>query len=176
MSTPYEFSPEPPEPSKRTLKCSEVALLSLVVPVFLAVLLPSLLGPRDRHLRALCANNLSQLYKLTQVRGINHRKTWPKERGEALWLALRTSNPPLIDESEIEILFYPVKGEDPADGCTDYRGPANDLRSLRAGDPLGADKVGNHGKGGNVLLADGSVLERFEDDPEWRRSADLLRP
>ena len=65
--------------------------------------------------------------------------------------------------------FCPVKG---TRDDLDYRGPALPLRKLALGDPLAADRVGNHGpgKGGNVLTKTGGVHTCPEDHPLWRRA------
>jgi hypothetical protein len=61
---------------------------------------------------------------------------------------------------------------------THFRGPALPMGKLGATDPLGADKVGNHGEklGGNVLFKDGSVQEFELNHPRWEECATKLSP
>lgn len=68
-------------------------------------------------------------------------------------------------------LTCPVKGEHRE---IDYRGPALPLRQLTVADPMCADREGNHGpgRGGNVLLKDGTVREAAEGDALWARAAE----
>jgi len=58
-------------------------------------------------------------------------------------------------------------------GC-DYRGPARSVRLLQPEEPLGADKIGNHGpgRGGYVLTKNGEVFDCKETDPLWVKAAE----
>lgn len=55
----------------------------------------------------------------------------------------------------------------------DYRGPARPLREIGNGEPIAADRPGNHGpgKGGNVLLKTGQVYTVGDRDPLWAAAA-----
>ena len=66
--------------------------------------------------------------------------------------------------------FCPVKAEGTD---IDYRGPGLPFPRLKTGDPIFADRVGNHGpgKGGSVCLKDGTVISCGEDHALWARAA-----
>jgi len=71
-----------------------------------------------------------------------------------------------------EIFACPVLGK-PEKLRIDYRGPARTLRQLEPGDPVAADRAGNHGagEGGSVVLRDGSWMAAGEENPAWVRAA-----
>jgi len=180
MQTSDDFPEDPPAPVRRWFRLSDLIALILLI-LFISALVPSIIPPHHGlgpARRTACANNLSQLYKLCNVYAANHRGKWPQAEGEDLWVFLQTCQPPLIDPTMTDILLCPLKEEEPLAGSSDYRGPERPAAKLNPGDPLGADKPGNHGHkdGGNVLRMDGSVMEHGLDDPEWLRCKSLLKP
>ena len=75
---------------------------------------------------------------------------------------------------EPRLFACPVVGR-PAPGAArvDYRGPARSLKQLEPGDPVAADRPGNHGagEGGNVVLRDGTWIAVGELEAAWVRAA-----
>ena len=65
-----------------------------------------------------------------------------------------------------------------AAGTTDYRGPAENVNTYADGDPVGADKIGNHGagEGGNILRKSGDIMSVAETDPLWVNAAAKTSP
>lgn len=126
---------------------------------------------------ARCAHNLSDLYKMqmvytTQFGG--RKKRMPEHPGEAFWLFLSRTEPPLIDREVSDIFRCPVRAKDEGWGTCDYRGPAAVLAGMpAAADPVGADLDGNHGagKGGMVLVGSGDVTEVGANDALWKLAA-----
>src|SRR5262249_15442364 len=108
----------------------------------------------------------------------SHKGIWPSARGDELWLSLRRMVPPLIEPDHADLLTCPVLQTKVGPEETHFRGPGIPLGKLGAADPLGADKVDNHGDryGGNVLLKDGSVQEYEKDHPKWLECATKLAP
>jgi prepilin-type N-terminal cleavage/methylation domain-containing protein len=158
-------------------------LVELLVVIVIIGILSSLLIPAIIHAIfttnvTACASNQRQLYQLGTVYATTHKGNWPSARGEELWLSLRRMVPPLIEENHAGVLACHVKGGELAPGETDFRGPALPWSKIGAADPIGADKVGNHGDdhGGNVLLRDGSVQNYEKTDPKWEDCATKLSP
>jgi len=132
-----------------------------------ALLVPSVGGHGHGRLGA-CAGNLRQLYQLGAVYAATHRGEWPRATGSELWISFTHSTPPLIDPDSLEVLLCPVKDQSGIGAC-DYLGPRKPVSELKSDEALAADKPGNHGtgRGGNVLLKDGSVLEFDAAHPVW---------
>jgi len=150
----------------------------VIIGILAALLLPAIANAIFQARVTDCANHLSQLYKLGTTYAAAHRGKWPTGQGEELWLQFAKLNPPLVELEHLEILFCPVKGDEVIGDATDYRGPATPVHKLRGGEPLGADKPGNHGYkyGGNVVRMDGSVQGYDLDDPYWEQCAQKLAP
>ena len=158
---------------RRGMTLIEAIVVVAAVCILAAIVLSStrLIDGHD-HRISMCVNNLSQLHKMMQIYRANHRDRFPDARGSAFWLALRKTDPPLIDESMIDIYSCPVKAEDPGPSATDYLGPGGPAGRLLPGDPLGADAPGNHDEkeGINVLRMAGDVRRIHRDDPLWAAS------
>lgn len=156
----------------------ELLVVIVIIGILAALLLPAIAHALFRARVADCGNHLSQLYKLGTTYAAAHRGHWPKFQGEELWIQLSKCSPPLIEANQIEILFCPVKDEEVIGDATDYRGPACPFPKVQGGDPLGADKAGNHGYkyGGNVLRPDGGVQEFSLDEPYWELCSQKLAP
>jgi hypothetical protein len=164
--------------NREGLTLVEVLMFTVVVVTLAGHLLPNI-GPGyvcDRV--TACQNNLSQIYKLGAVYSSSHGGRWPAGKGEKLWLSFRHSSPPLIEEGHALLLACPVLNEDCGLEETHYRGPALPFGELGVADPLGADKVGNHGvkDGGNLLLKDGGVQTVDLNSLEWECCALKLSP
>lgn len=144
----------------------ECLVILAVVVLLAALFLPALGGAIGCRNRIHCAANLGQLHLLGQVYSAQRNGRWPSETGEALWLALRKSVPPL-EEEEMSFIFYcPVKAGEAELGKTDYQGPSQDANLLAPGDLLGADKRGNHGPNEPLyfLRKSGDVREASSED------------
>ena len=156
----------------------ELLVVIVIIGILAGLLLPAIGSTITRARTLNCANNLGQLYKMGYIYAGMHKGRWPDERGEALWTKFRSMTPPLLEGEHGQICFCPVKGEmeDP-EGC-DYRGPALPWSKIRAVDPIGADKPGNHGEqyGGNVVKMDGSVSEYGLEEAVWLACQEKLSP
>lgn len=169
-----------PRPKRRAGITLVEMLVILMVAGLIFALLPAITSGRNHGYRRTvpCANNLSQLWKMEQVymasRG-GRMKRFPAETGGAFWLKLNETTPPLIEDTCLDIFLCPVTGNAPVKGETDYLGPAVDVNTLKDGDWVGADRVGNHGKdGGNALRKSGDVVELT--GKEHLQAAGTLRP
>ena len=151
-----------------------IVIISILAGLLLPIIGPAIGGSR----KAACANNLSQFYKLAVLYSASRQGRWPAAKGEDLWLSFRTMNPPLLGGDHLQALFCHVKAVPEVLEGTDYRGPAGSVNSLKAWDPVGADKPGNHGEeeGGNVLRMDGGVQEYGLSDAVWQDCLHKLSP
>ncbi len=117
---PSPACPDVPPPASRcAFRLSDAIALSLLI-VLLAWLVPTIPHPGSlvRPRTTSCAAHLSQLYKLGHVHSATHRK-WPEATGTHLWISFSEGHPPLIDPSQLEVLFCPVKGDEPSEGACD---------------------------------------------------------
>lgn len=156
----------------------ELLVVIVIISVLAGLLLPIIGGARVKSQKLTCASNLSQLYKLASLYSTSHQGKWPSAKGEDLWLSFRTMSPPLLGGEHLKVLFCPVKGLPEVLEGTDYRGPLGSLNSIKAWDPVGADKPGNHGddEGGHVLRMDGGVQECEAGDAMWEDCLHKLSP
>ena len=160
-----------------------VIALTALVAIFSAMVITSYLRSNRNSRVTSCVSNLSQLWKMQWNYAVHFGgpdKRMPTETGGAFWLVLRRTDPPLIDDMLLTIFSCPVKGRRPLRDATDFRGPHIDVNSTKIGDgdPVGADKIGNHGsgKGGNVIRKSGDVITVPEDDPFWLLAAEKTIP
>lgn len=156
----------------------ELLVVIVIIGILSSLLLP-IIGSSIRRVKILnCAHNQQQLYKLGVVYSSSHKGSWPSATGEDLWLSLRRMMPPLIEAEHAVILHCPVTEEDPGTEETQFRGPVVPFGKVGSVDPLGADKIGNHGEhyGGNVLFKDGRVEEFDLAAPQWETCATRLSP
>lgn len=128
---------------------------------------------QDRNRVVMCANNLSQLWKMQNIymsQFGGRMKLMPTETGTGFWLKLTKTTPPLIDKDFAELLQCPVQNKDEGFGSCDYRGPAENVAKSAFGDPVGADIETNHGagKGGNVLTKAGDVTTVSATEDLWK--------
>jgi len=156
----------------------ELLVVIVIIGILSSLLIPAIVHAMFRARVTACAHNQNQLYQLGTVYSSSHKGNWPSARGEELWLSLRRMIPPLIEAEQAEILACPATQVEIGPDETHFRGPALPMGKLNATDPLGADKVGNHGElyGGNVLLKDGSVQEYELGAPKWEECATKLSP
>jgi prepilin-type N-terminal cleavage/methylation domain-containing protein len=156
----------------------ELLVVIVIIGILSSLLLPAIVSSMRTAKITACASNQRQLYQLGIVYATSHKGNWPSARGEELWLSLRRMVPPLIETDHAAVLACVLKGEDLGPDETDFRGPALPWGKIGAADPIGADKVGNHGDddGGNVLLLDGSVQTYVKSDSKWVDCATKLSP
>ncbi len=136
---------------------------------------------QDRSKEVQCAKNLESLWLvmgnyLVQFGG--PQRDLPTETGDAFWLKLTKTQPPMIYAHETGVFQCPVEGFE--DEGIDYRGPKGDIKKYGDNDPIGADVVGNHcgtnkglDVGGNVILKSGDVRTVKANDPLWIRAAEM---
>jgi hypothetical protein len=160
----------------RRICAYEVFGTVIVIGILAALLVPSIHGGRCGH-EVKCAQHLAQLYKLGILYAANHKGQWPEPGEGNYWHAFADTTPPYIGPEEREILRCPLREEDSERDCG-YRGPKVPWSRLQPGDPLAAERPGNHGPGEpvNVLFKDGSVMEVELNDPRWKRWNELLGP
>lgn len=162
--------------NNRGLTLLEVLVIFVVIAILAALLLPVHVCSPRRDLR--CLNNMQQLYTLGTVYATMHRGEWPAATGQDLWLCLRTTKPPLIEDDHAAILHCDVLDHELTVNETNYRGPRLTWAKLGPGDLLSADREGNHGKGEsiNVMHTDGSVMDASPGDELWKKCRDSLAP
>ena len=127
------------------------------------------LARRDPAADTSCMNNLSQLWKLqcvymSQFGG--RMKAMPKETGKDFWLALSKTQPPLIDETELEIYVCPVSGVAAKAGVCSYAGPAQTVARAAGDDPVGLCDDEGHGDEVILLRKSGDVMQVPREGPE----------
>ena len=156
----------------------ELLVVIVIIGILAGLLIPVISHALFRAKVTTCLHNQQQLYKLGTVYASSHKGSWPTAKGEDLWLSLRRMVPPLIEADHAAILHCSVLDPDLSVDETNYRGPMVSFAKVGAVDPLGADKVGNHGEhyGGNVLYKDGSVQEYELSHTKWDDCATKLSP
>ena len=156
----------------------ELLVVIVIIGILAGLLLPVISHVLFRAKVTTCMHNQQQLYKLGTVYATSHKGSWPSAKGEELWLSLRRMVPPLIEEKHASIMHCKVLDPQLGTDETNYRGPLVPFAKVGNCDPLGADKIGNHGDqyGGCVLYKDGSVQEHDLGSPEWDECATKLSP
>jgi hypothetical protein len=150
----------------------------LALGVLAALLLSAVARATHRAKVTSCASNLRQLWMMQNVYVAQfggRMKSMPEQTGADFWRALSTTAPPLIDPTDADLFLCPVLGTSSLGEC-DYLGPAHPVTRLGGGDPVGADKPGNHGprEGGNVLRKTGDVIELEPRD--FQNVSGMLKP
>jgi hypothetical protein len=123
-----------------------------------------------------CGNNLRQLWTLQMVymsQFGGRLKAMPTATGSSFWLALTKTEPPLLDETELEVLICPFSGQKPRPGFTTYRGPAVNVNKLAADDAVGCCEPGHHPDGSiNVLKKNGEVVTVAPTEALFKKAVD----
>jgi hypothetical protein len=130
--------------------------------------------PEDVKKRTDCATQLSKLWMLQTVymsQFGGKMKRMPSETGPAFWLKLTSVVPPLIDNTQMDVLVCPLSKEKSRPGFTTFRGPKIDVARLRGDEPVGACEPGLHPDGTiNVLLKNGEIRTVDSDDELYKRA------
>ena len=157
------------KPPSFTLRSFIVVTITLAVAA--AVLIP-LIFRTGRTQRSIgCSMNLRALWAmshLARTQGVQD------SGGSDTFLVLQRGQDPARDYSWF---ICPHSGDPIEAGRTSYRGPAFDVAKMSAGDPVAADKEGNHGsvRGGTVLNKAGDCFEVTKTDPAWIRARGTTR-
>ena len=170
---------------KKGFTLVELLVVVVIIGVMAALLLPAIMRAIRASKMSKCASNLKQLYSQT----LNYVAKFggpdakmPTEVGGNFWLRLQNTSPPLVDPTAHDLYKCPLTLDPPAQNATDYRGPANNVNSpanYQQGDPMGADRIGNHGdpaEGGNLLRVSGDVNLYSGVDPLWVSAATKTCP
>ena len=156
----------------------EMLVVIVIIGILAGIMLPVIGHVLFQAKVTKCQRHLNQLYQLGTVYSASHQGKWLPGKSEELWVSLKKTAPPLIEESQTELLSCAVRDEELGPEETHFRGPVVPFSKVGGVDPLGADKVGNHGetRGGNVLFKDGSVRELDLTDPVWESCVTKLSP
>jgi hypothetical protein len=168
----------------------KITLGALILAAALAVLAVLYHNARSRGLEAYCRNNLRHLGGLAAR---NWNAIEPQRTGRDFWQAVREAQyrdvrgkwqPITPDPFVCPVLGTSVSQAEQKE-TIDYRGPAKireQLKETPKGEPVGADRIGNHSSGGHVLRLDTSVediprvIDRVKDgDATWTAAASVLR-
>ena len=160
---------------KFTLK--GLVILMIVVCITAVLLVPAFYrADRNRRFTS-CTSHLSQLWKMQWNYAVHFggfQKLMPVQTGSEFWLELTRTDPPLIDQTLRDVFQCPVRGWSPGLPCA-FRGPNGNLNNnqFADGDPVGADRIDNHGngEGGNVLRKSGDVITVSATDELWAAAA-----
>lgn len=154
------------------------------------VLVALFVAARARGLESHCRNNLRHLGGLAAR---NWNSIDPQRTGRDFWQAVREAQYKDVrgkwQPIDPDPFVCPVLGTTPSKvdsvQSIDYRGPAQvreQLKDTPKGEPIGADRVGNHASGGHLLRLDTSVddlprlIERAKDgDAAWSAAASALK-
>ncbi len=132
-----------------------------------------ILAERNPAADTTCANNLSQLWKMqcvymSQFGG--RMKAMPKETGKDFWLALSKTQPPLIDETILDIYVCPVSGLEAKAGVCSYAGPVQTVSRAAQNDPVGLCDDEGHGDEVILLRKSGDVMRVPREGPEHQEA------
>jgi prepilin-type N-terminal cleavage/methylation domain-containing protein len=166
----------------------ELLVVIVIIGILAALLLPAIARAIRNAKVTRCVNNLAQLWKMQYNYSVQYGgadKMFPVETCGNFWLKLNTITPPLIDSTlaggSNNIYACPLEGNPNATGTTDFRGPNGNVNApanFGDGDPVGADKVANHGssEGGNVLRKSGDCLTASNGDTLWALASTKTAP
>jgi len=137
----------------------KMGIFMAIVIVLFAILVIAINRARYRGKITECKRNLKALGTYINV---NEKYT---KTGREFWLELLGKKElDKLAQNDKYILKCPLCGRVNGNHTiqsVDYRGPKKDILNYKKNEPIGADRIGNHGpgKGGNILLMDLSVHE-----------------
>lgn len=157
----------------------ELLVVIVIIGILASLLLPAVSNALYQTRVMKCTHHQKQLATMlvvyqNQYGGPNRRL--PAETGADFWLQLSRTRPPLI--STPEVYFCPVAANEIVADETDFRGPAINANKLDDREPIIADRKDNHGhgRGGVLLMKDGSIHTCEEDNPLWIDADSKLAP
>ena len=162
--------PETVPPVKESRRIPLWAWISggLLALFLLGVLVVSFASTRKTANQELCSGNLRILYMAVRSGDLPDSPGWDKAATGRAFFAFPERWPA---RQKREFSLYCQVGGTRDD--VDYRGPAQSLRLMKDGDPIIADRPGNHGpgEGGNVVLLRGEIYACPESHSLWVRAA-----
>ena len=152
----------------RPLPKGPLIAAALALVVVAALVASAWASMRRKSDETLCATRLRTLYIAVRSGELLDSPKWDAAPRGRAFIAF-PDRWPGRQARDVEVTC-PVKG---TNDDIDYRGPALPFRELKNGDPVFADRVGNHGpgKGGNVCAKDGTVTTCGADHALWARAA-----
>lgn len=110
----------------------------------------------------------SRLMTLSRMQALYRTRCgeYPTVTGREYWLEIVRQVAHAGDATEL--LDCPRTDARPAEGDSEYDGPASDVNAYGPGDPVAADRPGAHGNSLHVLRKDGAIMSFRDDDPAWR--------
>jgi hypothetical protein len=133
----------------------------------------------DEALLTTCQNNLAQLWKLEHVymsQFGGRAKKMPEATGKEFWLALAKTQPPVIDETVLDVFVCPASGLEAKSGTCSYRGPAVNVSRLADGDAVGMCDDEAHGDGAVILRKSGDTVVVSRNEPEYEKALQTTKP
>jgi len=154
-----------------------LVLIVAALTALLAVAVPFYVRSRAARLDARCADNLSQLWKMSygyKAQFGSPNKLFPANTGGDFWLCLTRTPVPLVDGVSHPIFSCPAAPAHAALGTTHYRGPATDVNARPERDAVGACL--HTGDALIVLFGTNNVMQVPAGSPDAQAALRATRP